>query len=262
MPNTNGNLPDDYFTGERLKWWITSIPPYFCQNTGAPGMDFSTDGSFCGVSITANPGVAAVKTTGLKYACSFYGVAKGPRHINPAGSDVITTSIADPSTQWYQANTADGDWTLQSSYEVSTARYDLPFGPYQLDLTTDSTPYPANNGDIIIITTGSTVLAGAINEGPPYSVNDTRSFNLIFYSTGSANVNELAISIPENANPTTATLPNYNAATRENFVLDSGGLFAFVAMPNEEEDDLMWWPISYDGSQANSAFRILSRNDS
>ncbi|WP_370103795.1 hypothetical protein [Winogradskyella sp.] len=263
MPATGATLPSDYFDGNPVQWWITSMPPYYCQNSGAPGMDFSTDSSWGGVSISATVATPTQFTTGVKYAPQFGGVNKGPRYVDNTGADQNCKSIDDPSTQWYQASAADGDWALQTSYEVSTARYDLPFGPYQLNLTTDSTPYPAADGDIIVITTGSTVIAGAINEGPAYSANDTRAFNLIFYSTGSANVNDLVTSIPENASPSTATLPNYNASTRESFVGNSGGLFAFVAIPNDaNSSQVMWWPISYDGSAAFNAFRVISRNDS
>lgn len=263
MPATGATLPDDYFDGNPVQWWITSIPPYYCQNNGAPGMDFSTDTSFAGVSIAAAVGPPSVFTTGVKYAPQFGGVAKGPRYVDSVGNDQNFRSIDDPATQWYQNGSADGDWALQTSYEVSTARYDLPFGPYKLNLTTDSTPYPAADGDIIVITTGSTVLAGALPEGvDPYSSLDTRAFNLIFYSTGSNYVNDLVTSIPENASPSTATLPNYNASTREAFVGNSGGLFAFVAVPNIAGGNLMWWPISYDASSAVNAFRIISLNES
>jgi len=264
MPATNATLPGQWFEGEPVQLWITSIAPYFCQNNGAPGDDFSNDSVWIGVS-TGGWGTPTTKTTGLKYAVQYADTGgSDPKFDDGAGNPSTWTSIDSPSTPYYQAGTADGDWALQTSYDVTTARYDLPFGPYQLNLTTDNTPYPAADGDIIIVTTGSTVLAGAINEGPAYSVNDTRSFNLIFYSTGSANVNDLVQSIPENAAPGINTqLTNYNGISRYNFVVNSGGLFAFVALPSAgDPNDLMWWPITWDDSAPSSPPFIRSFNAS
>jgi hypothetical protein len=264
MPATNATLPGQWFEGEPVQLWITSIAPYFCKNNGAPGDDFSNDSVWIGVS-TGGWGTPTTKTTGLKYAVQ-YGDTGGsdPKFDDSLGNPVVWTSIDDPSGPYYQAGTADGNWALQTSYDVTTARYDLPFGPYQLNLTTDNTPYPAADGDIIVVTTGSTVLAGAINEGPAYSVNDTRSFNLIFYSTGSANVNDLVQKIPENAAPGINTqLTSYNGISRYNFVVNSGGLFAFVAIPSAANpSQVMWWPITWDDSGASSPPFIRSFNAS
>ena len=265
MPATNATLPDQWWPeeGDPVQLWITSVAPYFCYNNGAPGDDFSNDAVWVGVSSAVN-GAPTRLTTGLKFAVQ-YGDTGGsdPKMDNGFGSTSTWTSIDDPSTPYYQAGTADGDWALQTSYDVTTARYDLPFGPYKLNLTTDGTPYPAVDGDIIIVTTGSTVLAGAINEGPAYSANDTRSFNLIFYSTGSANVNDLVQSIPENAAPGINTqLTNYNSVSRNNFVVNSGGLFAFVAIPSQGGANLMWWPITWDVATPNNAQYIHSMNAS
>ena len=264
MPATNATLPEQWFDGEPVQLWVTSIAPYFCQNNGAPGNDFSNDAVWVGVS-SAVSGPPTVKTTGLKYAVQFGDTGGTDPKISDVGGNTSTwTSIDDPSTPYYQTGTADGDWALQTSYRVTTARYFLPFGPYQLNLTTDSTPYPAADGDIIVVTTGSTVLAGAINEGPAYSVNDTRSFNLIFYSTGSANVNDLVQSIPENAAPDINTqLTDYNSVSRNNFVINSGGLFAFVAIPSAgNPSQVMWWPITWDVATPNNTQFIHSLNAS
>ncbi len=266
MPATNAELPDQWWPdapAEPVQLWITSIAPYFCYNSGLPGDDFSNDGVWAGVSSAVN-GPPTRKTTGLKFAVQ-YGDTQGfdPKIDDGTGNSSAWTSIDDPGTPYYQAGTADGDWALQTSYDVTTARYDLPFGPYKLNLTTDGTPYPAADGDIIVVTTGSTVLAGQINEGPAYSINDTRSFNLIFYSTGSANVNDLVQSIPENAAPGANTaLTSYNATSRNNFVANSGGLFAFVAIPNQGGGNLMWWPITWDTSILNNVPYIRSMNAS
>ena len=266
MPATNATLPDQWWPeeGEPVQLWITSIPPYYCQNNGAPGNDFSADSVWAGVS-TGGYGTPTSKTTGLKYAVQ-YGDTGGsdPKMDDGIGNAVTWMSIDNPGTPYYQAGTADGDWALQTSYDVSINRYDLPFGPYKLNLTTDGTPYPAADGDIIIVTTGSTVLAGALGDGAAqYSAQDTRAFNLIFYSTGSANVNDLVQSIPENAAPgSTTALTSYNGVTRHNFIVNSGGLFAFVAIPNQGGGNLMWWPITWDASLPTSTPFIRSWNAS
>jgi len=77
-------------------------------------------------------------------------------------------------------------------------------------------------------------------------------------------VNDLVLSIPENAAPGVNTqLTNYNSTSRNNFVINSGGLFAFVALPSAgDPNDLMWWPITWDVSTPNNAQFIHSLNAS
>ena len=141
----------------------------------------------------------------------------------------------------------------------------MPFGPYPLNKTTDALGYPNADGDIIVVTTGSDVLAGALGDGGiPYNNLDTRSFNLIFYSTGSNNVNDLVQSIPENASPGAQTaLNDYNPTSRDNFVINSGGLFAFVSIPAETTPSAFkWWPITWDVQSPGNVRTIRSTNDS
>ena len=268
MPITSATLPDNWYgEGEEpgVQLWIGSVAPYYCQNNGAPGDDLSADGIWVGVS-SAVTGAPVKKTTGLKFAVQ-YGDVGGvdPRMDDGAGNAATWTSIDDPSGPYYQPGTADGNWALQNAYEVTTQRYPMPFGPYPLNKTTDALGYPNADGDIIVVTTGSDVLAGALEDGAAfYSIGDTRAFNLIFYSTGSNNVNELVQSIPENASPGVGTeLNDYNPTSRNNFVTNSGGLFAFVSIPAETTPGVFkWWPITWDSSAPGNVRTIRSTNDS
>jgi len=268
MPATNATLPDNWYgEGEEpgVQLWIGSVAPYYCQNNGAPGDDLSADGIWVGVSSAVN-GAPTTKTTGLKFAVQYPDLGGvEPRMDDGAGNAASWTSIDSPSSPYYQSGTADGNWALQTAYEVTIQRYPMPFGPYPLNKTTDSTPYPAADGDIIVVTTGSDVLAGNIGDGGvPYDNLDTRSFNLIFYSTGSNNVNDLVQSIPENAAPGINTqLTNYNSTSRNNFVINSEGLFAFVAIPADSiPNALKWWPITWDVQSPNNVRTIHSKNAS
>lgn len=268
MPTTSATLPDNWYgEGEEpgVQLWIGSVAPYYCQNNGAPGDDFSNDAVWVGVS-SAITGAPIKKTTGLKFAVQ-YGDVGGvdPRMDDGSGNPATWTSIDSPSGPYYQPGTADGNWALQTAYEVTTQRYPMPFGPYPLNKTTDGLSYPNADGDIIVVTTGSDVLAGALGDGGlPYDNLDTRSFNLIFYSTGSNNVNDLVFSIPENANPGVNTqLISYNAVSRNNFVINSGGLFAFVSIPAESiPSAFKWWPITWDVQSPGNVRTIRSSNAS
>jgi len=276
MPASGTTLPSEYFgeeEGNNLRLWIASLPPYYCQNNGLPGDDFSNDDVWVGVSManTISSNVPVQYTTGVKFAYTTHGDigANTPKITDPllGGSIIGWTALNDPLSPYYQSGTADGNWGLQNNYNVGTNQYDFAFGPYELDKTTDGTPYPAADGDIIVVTTGSNVIGGALGDGgTPYSAQDQRMFNLIFYSTGSSNVGELVASIPENNSPGLLTaLASYNETSRYNFIANSGGLFAFVAIPNNvDPNQLMWWPISWNGSgvMGGTTTSLLSRNDS
>lgn len=269
MPSTGAILPDPYYgDGEAIgpvKIWLGSVPPYYCYNNGAPGNDLSADDTWIGVSSGASAGVPTSKTTGVKFAYT-KGIdlnADAPSYYNSGGVKVNWIALNEVGGPYYVPGTAEGNWGLANNYEVTTARYDMPFGPYDLSKTTDGTPYPATDGDIIVVTTGSDVIAGALGDGAtPYSNLDTRAFNLIFYSTGSDYVNDLVQKIPENNSPGVNTqLTNYNQVSRNNFVINSGGLFAFVAIPDQASTSLIWWPITWDASGPSQTINIFSRND-
>ena len=277
MPASGTTLPQEYFGGEEgnnVRLWITSLPPYYCQNNGTPGDDFSNDNVWVGVSManTPNSNVPVRFTTGVKFAYTVHGSIGGdtPKITDPFGVGSLTswTYLNNPLlSPYYQNGTADGNWGLQNNYNVGPNQYDFAFGPYELDKTTDGTPYPSADGDIIVVTTGSNVIGGFLQDGgTPYSAQDGRMFNLIFYSTGSDHVEELVASIPENNSPGLLTaLASYNETSRYNFIANSGGLFAFVAIPNNvDPNQLMWWPISWNGSgvMGGTTTSLLSRNDS
>ena len=255
MPATNQTLPVGYFEGE-LEWWITSIPPYYCYSANPGGSDFSSDDIWLGVSSAADEANPVVlKTTGLKYAYTnnLGGVfpSSAIKFVNGAG----TPTGLDP------LNAIGGlynPFPLQDTYDVGPAKIPLAFGPYPISKTNPSLPYPTDDGDIILITTGSDVLAGSINDGgTALGAGDNRMWNLLLYSTGSNDVTRLSAGV----NSTSADiLINYDANTRNTYIQNSGGVFGFVAIPNSgDPSQLMWWPLSY---SVNDNTIIVSRNDS
>jgi hypothetical protein len=255
MPATNKTLPAEYFDGE-LEWWITSIPPYYCYSANPGGSDFSSDDIWLGVSSAISEITPIVlKTTGLKYAYTnnLGGVfpSSAIKFVNGAG----TPTGLDP------LNAIGGlynPFPLQDTYDVGPAKIPLAFGPYPISKTNPSLPYPTDDGDIILITTGSDVLAGYIGDGgTALGAGDNRMWNLLLYSTGSNDVTRLSAGV----NSTSAnTLTDYNANTRNTYIQSSGGVFGFVAIPNTgDPSQLMWWPLSY---SVNDNTIIVSRNDS
>lgn len=268
MPTTptNATLPDAYFADvdPKYKIWITSIPTYYCKNPGAQD-DFSGDNVWLGVSatLTGQVGTPVQYTTGVKFAITYpdeFG-AQSPSYYNNGGAKTGWVSLSDPASPYYVAGSAEGNWGLQTTYRIGQSQINMPFGPYDLSKTTDGTPYPATDGDIIIITTGSTVIAGALGDGAsPNGIGDDRIYNLIFYSTGSADISSLIAKIPQNQSPGANTdITTYHRSERANFVRFSGGLYAFAAIPNAGLSTLGWWPITW---EATSVIDVVSRNDS
>ena len=255
MPATNQTLSEQYFEGE-LEWWITSIPPYYCYSANPGGSDFSSDDIWLGVSSAiseANPVVQ--KTTGLKYAYTNNIGSGFPspaiKFVNGAG----TPTNLDPLNK---VGTPYNPFPLQNTYKVGPAKIPLAFGPYPISKTNPSLPYPTDDGDIILITTGSDVLAGYISDGgTALGAGDGRMWNLLLYSTGSNDVTRLSAGVNSTS---TSTLTDYNANTRNTYIQSSGGVFGFVAIPNTgDPSQLMWWPLSY---SVNDNAIIISRNDS
>jgi hypothetical protein len=142
-------------------------------------------------------------------------------------------------------------------WAIGPGKRQLYFGPYDLDKTTDGTPYPTTDGDIIIITTGSTVLGGSIGDGAlAYSALDERVWNLLFYSTGSNNVAELSGKIPGITDPS-KTLIDYEPITRASYFYYNK-FMAFVAMPSSGTNTLKWWPLMW---TFHNAGYLLNVND-
>jgi hypothetical protein len=255
MPATNQTLPVGYFEGE-LEWWITSIPPYYCYSANPGGSDFSSDDIWLGVSSAIDYiSPIVLKTTGLKYA-----------YTNNIGSGFPVAAIkfvngAGTPTGLAPLNKIGGlynPFSLQDTYDVGSSKIPLAFGPYPISKTNPSLPYPTDDGDIILITTGSDVLAGSINDGgTALGAGDNRMWNLLLYSTGSNDVTRLSAGV----NSTSADiLINYDGNTRNTYIQNSGGVFGFVAIPNSgDPSQLMWWPLSY---SFNDNTIIVSRNDS
>jgi len=255
MPAVDAQLPNDFFN-KNLKWWIISAPPYWCQNDTPTGSPLATDDTYLGVSVwNETPGGSNVfvRTTGVKYAYTATdAVSPAPQFVDANGGPVWTTM--SPLNKAGGVYSPEWDRPLSGEYLIGANKIGLYFGPYDLNKTTDATPYPQFPGDIVIIATGSDVLGG-VNEGSPYSITDSRSFNLLFYSTGSNNANDLASSLAGSANQ----LPDYLASTRFNYVRNYS-LMAFVALSSDAAPELVkWWPITWNSS---NTYRINSINES
>ena len=249
MPvETGASLPSSYFAGD-FTWWITSIPPYYCQQPSPGGNSLNADTVYCGVSVWPElNSPIEVYSTGLKYAYTYV-----PEGEPPAPPPKFLASVAGGTptwaTSWQPLNKPAGpyspEWDRPQSGEYKVGLYGvgLFFVPYDLNKTTNNLSYPVNEGDVIFIATGSDVLGGN-NEGQPYSANDNRVFNLLFYSTGSDNAFELGRSL----GGSNAYFPDYSIASRYGFVKDTK-IYGFVALPNAENpSQVIWWPIMWNST--------------
>ena len=259
--STGLTLPNDlYAAPTELEWWVTSIPPYYCSSTGGAGNDdFSTDLIWLGTSFTANgqAGPPVKYTNGVKFAfttadqqapgsqVTFEDPNGGPSPLNPLNQQGGTYSTP----------------YLQDTYRVSNKGEPLAFGPYPLNKTNASLSPLISDGDIMFITTGSDVIGGS-NAGTANSAADSRQFNLIFYSTGSANVVKLSGYVG-NTNQTgrlsSQSLPDFTPTVRAEWYNDTG-VTGFVGIRSvASATQVTWWPLTYDQS---NVLNIISRNDS
>lgn len=260
MP-TGLTLPNDlYASPTELEWWVTSLPPYYCSTTGGVGNDdFSTDDIWIGTSFTANgsAGAPVQYTNGVKFAFT-------TADEQSPGSQVTFTDSGGGTNTLLAFNQQGGTYTdpyLQTSYKVSSKGEPLAFGPYPLNKTNASLNPSISDGDIMFITTGSDVIGGS-NSGAAYGALDSRQFNLIFYSTGSANVVKLSEYVG-NTNQTgrlaSQTLPDFTPTVRAEWYADTG-VNGFVGIRSvASATQVTWWPLTYDGS---NVIDIISRNDS
>lgn len=264
--DTNITLPSVYYSpGENLIWWLISVPPYYCQNPYPTGDDFSTDNTFLGISMWDGNITSQRYSSGIKWG---YTIGEEPSVSPYTGGSIINYVQAPNGTQQNLVNINrpggayninSDSWGLQTSYRPGKASNSY-FGPYNLNKTTDSTPYPAADGDIVIITTGSDVLYGAIEGGGAFGSGDFRIFNLLFYSTGSSNVQDLVAGVF--GNNAAAAFPSYAESDRYAYFThnDVAGSMSFVAVPDQgNPSNLIWWPITW---QDVDPQLIMTRNDS
>ena len=258
-----------------LKWWILSLPPYWCENDTPTGTQAASDEVLMGNGMYRPLGYGVGspaftrKTNGLKYTYTQDAFDQGSlNYTNGAGSLAPWIPANKPSNSPYmpeqygyapnfyqQTKVSAGVWAIGGS------KNGLFFGPYELDKTTDNTPYPNADGDIIIITTGSLVLGGTIGDGQlPYSAGDERVFNLLFYSTGSSDADLLSQKIPGITDPG-KYLSTYDPTERGNYMFYNG-FTAFVSIPVVNEGvptgNYKWWPFTY---KFHDATNIYSLND-
>ena len=262
MPTTGKQIPDILYT-LGVEWWVTSIPPYYCWNTGSIGVDdLSNDKTWIGTSFTTNgsAGVPTRYTNGVKFS---YTTSDGsppppsstPTYVSQSSPGSPVTASISPLNGGLYPNPY-----LQSSYSISSGSNPLFFGPYPLNKTAN--PTNIIDGDIMFITTGSDVIGGVITAAPSYGINDGRQYNLIFYSTGSANVERLSEYVGDTSitgRGNSGGLPTYATAMRALWYVNTG-VTAFVAIRSvASSTEITWWPLTYDD---NNVTDIISRNDS
>jgi hypothetical protein len=253
---------DDNLYANNVRFWIGSVPPYYCSNNGPSGADnLNADDVWIGNSFitAASPAVPVKYTNGVKYAADSDG-GENPgqlvRYVDGTGAPVVLTFIKETST--YQPAPY-----LQTQYQIGLLREPMFFGPYDLNKTFEGSNFPPRDGDIIFITTGSDVIGGALEDGAaPNSIGDTRVFNLIFYSTGSGDVAELSEWVGnsnQTERPSSAVLSDYTITTRADWYADTG-VTGFVGIRSDNSaNDVIWWPLTYNDSTPEI---IGSRNDS
>lgn len=251
-----GKQLDNTFYDQNMSWWIGSVPPYYCYNPGGVGNDdLSSDNTWLGTSMDTNAaqGQPTQYTNGVKFAL---GGIENPGQIakykDSAGNTQTITSLGDPTGPYYP------DWGVQTTYRIGSQGNRMFFGPYDLALT-DSAPA---DGDIIFITTGSDVIGGSIEGGgDPFSNGDNRSYNLIFYSTGSLNVQTLSVWVghQNQTGRASVVLNNYDRATRRNWY-QKCAVNGFVGIRSQASvSQVVWWPLTYDDTTVEI---VVSRNDS
>lgn len=257
MAVTGKEIPNAIYA-DSFQWWITSAPPYYCRNAGpATADDLSDGGYWIGTSFTSTGqvGTPAVYTNGVKFT------ATTDSEANPGNLVQVYSSIGAAYPMSILNDRVKDNPYLQSSYQIGSQKDPLFFGPYPLNKTANSTVNVAD-GDIILITTGSDVIGGAIISTPAYGSSDNRQWNLIFYSTGSADILKLSEYVGASSTTgrgTGASLVNYEPATRSTWYTNTG-VGGFVAIRSvASATEITWWPLTYDG---NTVTNIISRNDS
>ena len=257
---TGVTLDDNLYTSN-VHFWIGSVPPYYCSNDGPSGADnLNADDVWIGNSCVtaASPAVPVKYTNGVKYA------ADSDDGTNPGGLVSYIDGSGTPITLTFINETpayAPAPY-LQTQYQIGLNREPMFFGPYDLNKTWE-VAFPPRDGDIIFITTGSDVIGGALEGGAaPYSIGDTRVFNLIFYSTGSSDVTTLSAWVGhsnQTGRDSSQILPDYTPTARSDWYADTG-VTGFVGIRSDSSvNNVIWWPLTYNDATPEV---IVSRNDS
>lgn len=260
---TGEELNEQYYN-DNLQWWIGSAPPYYCYNAaGALGADdLSTDITWLGTSMisAASLSIPIQYTNGVKFALvnpfNLTNPIPNVKFVDGAGTAPTILPLSDPTTPY-----SDPAQYLQTTYKIGPPQNPMFFGPYDLNKTNDGGNIA--DGDIIFITTGSDVIGGSMEDGAaPYSSDDNRVFNLIFYATGAADVFKLSEWVGHSTQ--TKRLPN---TTLPDYVIDSRmtwyqntGVGGFVGIRSSASPtEVIYWPLSYKPVTPDV---IYSRNDS
>lgn len=253
---------DDQLYASNVRFWISSVPPYYCSNNGPSGADnLNADDIWIGNSLVtaASPTIPVKYTNGVKFAADSDDSTNPGQlvsYVNGSGTPTLLTFINENQT--YQPAPY-----LQTQYQIGLNREPMFFGPYDLNKTYQGNDFPPRDGDIIFITTGSDVIGGQLEDGAaPYSIGDNRVFNLIFYSTGSSNVTKLSEWVGhsnQTERGSNAILPDYSPSNRSDWY-EQCGVTGFVGIRSVSSiNDVIWWPLTF--TAANPEI-ITSRNDS
>lgn len=266
---TTGKTLDDTYFDNNLTWFIGSVPPFYCSNNGAAGgSNLNSDQTYIGTSFVtqANPAVPTRYTNGVKFAVAIGDGGENPgnqiKYTDGTGNPQSFLALSDSLSPYVGSGNHPAQFTQTPEYQIGSNRDQMFFGPYDLSKTIEPS-VGLDDGDIVFITTGSDVIGGELGDGAdPYSGGDNRAWNLIFYSTGSANMtllSEWVGHINQTGRLASVTLQDYSPQNRQTWYEDTG-VGGFVGIRSVSSvNDVIWWPLTYDD---NDVDQILSRNDS
>jgi hypothetical protein len=193
-------------------WMVISLPPYYCANGKYAN---SNEGLMGNGWATTDQNTGNAYTTGFKFGWSSFYFKN------------TTSNLKDDSVNAIKSMD-NGSYNGLRPDQYDVVGDPLAFGPYKLNLT----PIPNNGlGDVLLITTGSDVLAGS---GTGYGLTDTRQFNLLFYATSSASANDLVLAL------TGYSIGSYLESDRLKVI--QSGYFLFVSLGFVGSSNYGWWP--------------------
>jgi len=245
-------------------FFITTMPPYFCQNPPTSGKDWSA-GQYGMWGVGSNLATPAItRSTGLKIGWSGLVAYNDP---NPSPSVAFQNYSGTPGSYVNIINFDKNNWVgnpekaLQNDggndgWAVGDNKDSLGFGPYRIGLTPFTTGKTGGSGadvfEVLYITTGSDVLIGEIKDGgTAYSKDDSRMFNILCYATGGKDGggNYHSIALGERLTGIT-----FDGTVGTQLTLLDQGWYAFVALEHSlSPGSYFWWPIPWIDGKAGVA---------
>ena len=263
---TGIDLPTDYWDNEAttLSWWVTSIPPYYAINESTdPNSDnLNIDRTWLGPNYWDGSTFHHPTSPGIKF-CHTFGSSSQAGGAYSSAPTFFSSSAAGRQ-QLVELNKGNGIYNTKTNkigeclrpgtYTIGSARDPLFFGPYNLDLTR----LPNADGDLLLIMTGSDVLGGSSGSGNPYDDEDHRAFNLLFYYTGSEQVDIQNLT----GKITGVPLDGYDASNRGNWIASTKFGMAFVGASGSGATRFQcrWWPITWDPNEVGPPLNSTNNN--